>query len=215
MPLKKLVDTRAAWCKVWVSQAIKRATEQNETMKTAKRKLIGLVGCFGKLEPCTTFGQTKEISVSIAILDDKGRPNNWRRDREFPSETGGQRARIFACDSGFSRDLDGNLFSNYGPDISYCDSSDEYLDAGKMLAKVAKRISDMYAVRGNAVDAAESMGRWLEACGVTEVYMRPGNDRETWLTEGEWKILTIGYFVQKVRENLFRYPAREVESVAS
>jgi len=59
------------------------------------------------------------------------------------------------------------------------------------------------------VDAADALGRWLEACGVSKVYLRPDGSNEQWLSRGEWLVLTVGEFVNRVRRNLYVAPAQQ------
>lgn len=170
---------------------------------------IAIVVKFEKLVPSTY--DTKEISVEIGVLkEETGKPQNFNLNYETPkASNGGLRARIFASEYGTGSNA--NLFSDYGPVISYGHLND-YKHAIRALERVGKRQQEQYVARGNAADAAEAMGRWLEACGITSVFLRPDADaRRSWHNEGEWMLLSVGEFVNRVRGNLHVAPVVETE----
>jgi len=160
-----------------------------------------------------------QIKVTIARL--KAEPNyshpvNWRLDyEESKSSTGGCFARIFAAQR-YGTNEHYSLFSHYGPEISYGDDHRDYEHGARAIKSITDRMDAMYATRGPAVDTADSMGRWLEASGITKVWHRPEEYRDSgWLSEGEWQQASIGSFVSMVRarlpETLAKRDAAEVQ----
>lgn len=169
-----------------------------------KPNLIALVNKQEKLvRPSENFNRTEpEISVSIARLETHSSgattPLNYsHRCDEAENSAGGQFARIFASHSTYENKTKG-LFGYYGPSIAYGNRRD-YERAGKGLAKVEKNLEKAYQERGNASDPAEEMGRWIEACGIKEVWSRPDGTDGEWLNKGEWRQETIGQFVNRIR----------------
>lgn len=113
--------------------------------------------------------------------------------------TGGCFARVFRSDSlGDVR----NYFGHYGPEIFMGDLN-SYAHGFRAMKMIEKNLEKMYQTRSSAKDCAEEMGRWLEAAGVTEVYIRPEDSKnEQWLHKGDWRILDIGRFIYEVRQCL-------------
>lgn len=163
-----------------------------------------------------------EIRVTIGRLDDTdGKPRNFSLSSISPGSpesrisTGGCFARIWSAQPA-SYHVPGSTECNYfvahGMEISHGDLP-EYEHAIRALKLIAKRQAGQYETRGNATDAADAMGRWLEACGVTQVYLRPESGRNRqWLTDGEWQCLTLGVFVVQVRKALAVVPGVPIEA---
>lgn len=175
-------------------------------MKTKnKNGEIALVDKLEKLKPNVNYSShSLEIRVTIASLSEKDTPQNFSIKYDMAkSSVGGCSARIFASDSSYSEKYDANLFGWYGPEISYGVLRD-YQHGERAVRRIDKRLEEIYRLRGCVVDAAESMGRFLEACDIDEVYMRPDSSTNcSWLSEGEWRKRTIGEFVGLVRSNLY------------
>lgn len=175
-------------------------------MKTKnKNGEIALVNTINKLHPAshwTTCGP--EISVTIAVLSEKDTPQNWSMNYDTAkSSVGGCRARIFASDGNYHEKYQANLFGWYGPEIGYGDLR-EYEHGARAVKNIGKRLEEIYRDRGAEVDAADSMGRFLEACNIDQVWMRPNHDsNRSWLSEGDWRQLSVGEFVNLVRSNLY------------
>lgn len=175
---------------------------------------IAIVDAFDQLKPDTRYlSRSAEIRVTIGAVHraDNGNesPRNWSHwDRESKTgPCGGCSARMYASEASYYTGTEGNHLLTNGPQVTSDDVRD-YEYAVKALKLIAKRHSEQYATRGNPVDAAESMGRWLEACGVKRVFMRPSPVcASSWLSEGEWLILSVGTFVGKVRSALYVVPA--------
>lgn len=172
-----------------------------------KPELIAIVNKAEKLtKPSENLcSREPEISVAIGRLeansDGAKTPRNYSRQYDEPDNTsGGQFARIFASHSTYENKTKG-LFGYYGPSIAYGNRRD-YERAGKGLAKVEKNLEKAYQERGNASDPAEEMGRWIEACGIKEVWSRPDGKDNEWLNKGEWRQETIGQFVNRIRSLL-------------
>lgn len=158
---------------------------------------------------------SNEIRVDICGIDEKTQtPRNFRLDYETPkTSNGGCFAKIFASDSGDG--LNCNLFSWYGPELAYPDQND-YRHGLRAMERISKRMDGIYATRGNATDAAQAMGQFLEASDVEFVYVRPdGSKAESWLNRGEWEKLTIGSFIERVRRNLKVNPVTTQAEVAA
>jgi hypothetical protein len=169
-----------------------------------KPNLIALVNTQDKLiKPSENYNRKEpEISVSIARLEihengSKTPLNYSHKYDESESVSGGQFARIFASYSTYENKTKG-LFGYYGPSISWGGRHD-YERAAKGLSKVEKRLEKIYQDRGNAIDPADEMGRWLEAAGIEEVWSRPTHENGEWLNKGEWKQESIGHFINRVR----------------
>jgi hypothetical protein len=169
---------------------------------------IALVDKLEKLAPVVGFNaNTTEISVAIGKLAEDGKPRNWSIDYETPkTSVGGCFARIFATE--FGEGLQANIFSWYGPALNYPDLRD-YQHGLRAMERIARKLDGMHKDRGATVDAADCLGRWLEACAVKAVYLRPdGESDQRWHTKGEWLVLTIGDFVNRARRNLYFGPIK-------
>ncbi len=162
-----------------------------------------LVGICTKMEPLVPREfDANDITVTIGTLEEgKETPRNWSLDYETPKASpGGLFSRIFAGNHG-------NIFSLYGPEISYGDLR-AYEHGFHALKAVGKNMDKMHVSRGPSMDAADGMGRFLEACGVEFVFCRPVGftTHDAWLNRGEWHKLTVGAFVARVRQNLYVQP---------
>ncbi len=180
-------------------------------MKTDTRKFIALADTLAKL--FVSEYNTPEIRVTIAVLgkDKDGRafPNNWSRDySESKRSTGGCFARIFASDS-CDKTRVHHYFGCYGPDVRYGEVRD-YEHATRAIKRINAGMDKIREARGCTDDAADTMGRWLESAGVTEVWIRPNGTRDSgWLSDGQWETPSVGRFVDKVRQNYAQQPALE------
>jgi hypothetical protein len=139
-----------------------------------------------------------DIEITIARLGDDAKPRNYSHGYEEREDTsGGFKARLWAHKWGTEPAR--TILGTHGPSISGGDLVD-YERAVKGMKRVDRKIAAMAPARGSIVDAADGLGRWLEACGVTEVYYRPEGAREhQWLTDGEWRVETVGVFLARVR----------------
>ena len=139
-----------------------------------------------------------DIKITIARLGVDGKPRNYSQDSQDPKGCpGGCYARLYC--SGMTAPSPHIYFCHYGPDIVYGNSED-YERAARALKAIQPRLDRMWNVRGRPADAADELGRWLEACGVTEVYCRPEDNHHTWLNEGHWQTWNIGRCLFAVRE---------------
>jgi len=138
-----------------------------------------------------------EIEIVIATVDEKDqKPRNWRLNNcdEPKNSTGGCSMRIFAGSDVY--------FDGYGPDITL-GKIEDYKHAVTATKLIADRLAKMNQQRGYCVDPAEFTGRWLEAAGVDVVMMRPPNARDNgWLSDGDWRKMTVGETVNLVRTKL-------------
>lgn len=163
------------------------------------KTLIAMCPKLEQLKPSNY--NANEIRIDIGVLEEgKESPRNFRRDSDTEKLTaGGMFARIFAssCGSG----TNANIFSYYGPEISYGQQED-YEHAARACKAVRTRLNKFNESRGYSTDAAEDMGRFLEAAGINRVFLRPDKNSETWLDRGEWIELTPGEFVNRVRRYL-------------
>ena len=163
----------------------------------------------GQLEqlrpPTNDYSCGNEIRVTIAVLEEgKPHPRNWSLSScDNPRKSfGGCFARIYA-----SKDF-GSIFSLYGPEITYGDLRDYHHGAAALKA-IGARLEKLRLTRGPAVDPADDMGRWLEACGVKQVWFRPDHSKhESWLHKGDWSARNLGDFVYLVRTLLFAAPVK-------
>ena len=179
----------------------------------SKNKTIEVAICHDipKLEPVPEYSTGNEIKVTIGVLEDGvSHPRNFSTSSSTPKNSAGEcSARIFTTHDGKQ-----TCFWSYGPQISYGDLND-YAHGVRALKRIAKNLHKIYNVRGNCLDAADEMGRWLEACKVKKVFIRPdGESRKSWMNEGRWDELSIGAFVQRVRANLYVAPV-EVQATES
>jgi hypothetical protein len=77
----------------------------------------------------------------------------------------------------------------------------EYDSAAKAIRTMAARCAEITVSRGYPADVADSVGRWLEACKVGTVWMRPGgHPQRGWMTEGKWLRLSVGETVTLIRD---------------
>lgn len=141
---------------------------------------------------------TPEIRVTIGVLDPKdGKPRNWGQSSHTEAgvfDAGGCFATLYAGTYGL-------YFSHYGPACSHADLQ-HYEHGIRALKTISKRLGEMWKTRGSAPDAAVELGQWLEACGVSRVFMRPeGERRDQWLTDGTWKELTIASLIAETRRH--------------
>ena len=171
----------------------------------SEKKTIEVAICHDlpKLTPIPEYSTGQEIKVTIGVLEDGvSHPRNFSTSYSTPKNSAGDcSARIFTTHDGRA-----NLFGSYGPQITYGGLSD-YLHGVRALKRIAKNLTKIWKVRGPALDAADEMGRWLEACKVKKVFIRPaGENRRSWMNEGTWDELNIGTFVQRVRANLYMAP---------
>jgi hypothetical protein len=142
---------------------------------------------------------SRDIELVIARLDTKDNtPRNYSHQYEEREDTaGGCKARLWGHQWG--DDKPRTLLATHGPDITSGDL-DDYERAVKGMRKMAKALAAMETQRGGSIDASESLGRWLEACGVTQVYSRPDGERNHgWLNKGEWRVESTGQFLYRVR----------------
>lgn len=147
-----------------------------------------------KLEPREMH--SPEIKLNIGRLDDHdGKPRNFSLVSHWDTAKGsfgGSYSRIYAsgCDFYRAGSLDANAFSYYGPDIAYGDMN-EYRHGLRVLERISKNMDKIHATRGSALDAAEQVGRWLEACEVSRVFIgQPSPDRPC----GYSSLRELGYF---------------------
>ena len=167
------------------------------TRTIEKKIFVALVDRFDQLE--ARDYQNPNIKITIAVLGEKGAPRNWSRGpvgAEPANSTGGMFCRLWAYKS--STENVSVMFSCYGPEITFGDQSD-YEHAARACKLVNARLHKTYQTRGNPLDEADHLGRWLEACGVSTVFIRPADDHHTWLNEGEWEQWTIGRTIQEAR----------------
>jgi hypothetical protein len=181
-------------------------------------KAIEVAICHGllKLTPVPEYSTGQEIKVTIGVLEDGvSHPRNFSTTMSTPKASAGDcSARIFTTHDGKH-----NLFGSYGPQIT-CGDLNDYVHGVRALKRIAKNLTKIWKVRGPALDAADEMGRWLEACKVKKVFIRPdGESRRSWMNEGKWDELNIGTFVQRVRANLYvapvEAPATETSTAGS
>ncbi len=156
------------------------------------RVFIALVEKLEKLDH-----QNSEIKVTIVVLGEDGTPRNYSFDMDDPkNNAGGCFARIFRSD--YKEEIR-NYFGAYGPEISYGDLNN-YRHGVYALKMIDAATEKLRQKRGYAPDPADEIGRWLEACKIEKVFMRPLNSKHSeWLHHGDWKQLEIGEFVNQVR----------------
>lgn len=138
----------------------------------------------------------EDIILSVMTLPDPPdirpgpRNSRWIWDGQ-KFQPGGCSLRIWSGSYGVS------LVCN-GPSVS-SDDAREYLSAARALETISKRTEAMERTRGSATDAAETVARWLEACGITEVWFRPGFRAVGWHSEGTWERELPGLTVSRIR----------------
>jgi len=146
----------------------------------------------------STFAVDHDIELIIARLDADGTPRNYGHQFEERGDVaGGHQMRLWVFQSCDGPDT---VASSRGPVISYGGETDDYVRAAAGMKRVDKAIEKMRTVRGPSADAADALGRWLEACGVDTVFIRPeGSRNEGWLNKGDWDRVSCGSFVSRVR----------------
>lgn len=173
--------------------------------------LIALAQHWNPLRPHQFNSNNCDIEIYIATLSDKGTPRNFSfsDSMDYPKTcTGGCFCRIWASES------DGKIyhyFNSYGPEINHGGLAD-YEYAVRALKVVNKRSEAIYRQRGVTDDVATLAGQWLEACGVTQVYVRPDSSRHvSWLNEGEWNVWDLGRTVNEIRQKYYKLPEPQLQ----
>ncbi len=179
-------------------------------MKKPPQNLVGMIEKLNALRPSDY--NAPDIKIVIAVLDEKdGKPRNWSLNsygEEPKTSTGGCWCRLWAWQSTEKIDV---MFSGYGPEIGY-GSVRDYEHGARAEKLILSRLKAMSDQRGNTLDAAEYLGRWLEACGVEKVYVRPEGENASWHNEGDWDCWLVGRAIQEVRA---RFPKVEAAEVAA
>lgn len=138
-----------------------------------------------------------EIKVRIMRLDADGTPRNFSHQyNEVINSAGGCFGHIWSAKR--EQGAEG-VFSWVGPDVMH-GSENDYRVALAGVERVGKKMEKMRDERGAPSNACDSLGRWLEACGVKKVMYRPeGSKNEGWLTRGEWTTVSAGTFIEMAR----------------
>ena len=168
-----------------------------------------------KLKPQSNYNLTSpEIMVQIATLRVRPAKDGVEGVEDImgfsvsydtpKTSVGGCFSRIFPSSHGDG--VDANLFNHYGPNISYGDVR-QYEHAARAMGSITMRMKVMSDKRGYADNAADRMSRWLEATRVKEVYLMRAPYDEMGKYHGDNEILTVGEFVNRVRQNLYVAPA--------
>jgi hypothetical protein len=150
---------------------------------------------------------TDDFIVNIGRLDPKGHPVNGSYHWEQrPGDPVGCRARVWlykSVDEGIKPYL-----GYCGPELGgLCDDPKEYMAGAKGLEGIHKRLAKIQELRGSTADAVDQLGRWVEACGLTHVYVRPpGEHRRSWHSEGTWDCLPLGIFLHRIRTTVLPKP---------
>jgi len=160
-------------------------------------KHIAILHSCPTLPVITDHGEhsTQDVELTVCTLDESGtQPRNasWKWDGP-KFQPGGMRLRIYSSCYGAPILISGRA-------ISHCGDAREYLTAGRALETLSKRTEAMVSTRGTAADPAEDVSRFLEACGVTEVFYRPGFKSESWHSDGEWNRIPSGTAVEMIRK---------------
>ena len=135
-----------------------------------------------------------EIRITIcATSDDKSHPLNGRWLADGPTfQPFGMVARLWAGTFNVHMLLRGGDVMSSNPR--------EYESMGRAIRAVETRMEGFSATRGHPVDVADRIGRFLEACDVGLVWMRPvGVPVGGWLPDGQWLRLSVGETVALVR----------------
>lgn len=171
-------------------------------MKT-KRTFIAIVHNVPQLfaRRSDDYRSVPTIKATVGVLDTedgKESPRNWSLDYEEPRNScGGCYASIHVYD-GIGNKPEA-LFGWCGPDISHGRPKD-YAHGARACKTIQKKLDALYRANGNTVDAAATMTRWLNVCGVTAVWVRPEGETGTgWLSKGKWDTMTVTEFGELVR----------------
>ena len=156
-------------------------------------------------------GSRDQISITIARLGKTGErehPINWSLNsygEEPRNSCGGCYCQLWLYKHPVEPFTLETIFSHYGPHISHGGEQD-YEHALRAMRHIQKRWEQMAKLRGGYRDAAELLGRWFEACGVTHVWYRPERQRHhSWHSEGEWESQETGHFLNRVRQLMPEY----------
>lgn len=143
-----------------------------------------------------TYGDHSREDIQLSIMslpaepDGRPGPRNSRWDWDGPKfQPGGAYCRLWSGFYGVSMICNGPLV--------HSDDAREYLSAARALETISKRTEAMGRIRGSAPDAAETVARWLEACGVSEVWFRPNFRSYSW--QGDWERESSGATVSRIR----------------
>ena len=169
-------------------------------MKNEKRTLIAVLS---KYPSKSTFASRDSggLDITIMRLDDKGQgPRNWSYS-DYSEDTnalfGGFKFHVWMHNDS----ADNNKFyCRQEADTVQGNSAAEYTHSAKGLTKLAKLQADQYSSRGNALDVADELGRWLEAMGIKTVLTRPTGEHDNgWLTHGSWDHWSPGRTINALR----------------
>lgn len=154
---------------------------------------------FRRIEPtglyCCNYAFRVKIAVEEATSMGQTRPAIWylSPQGEPAYSCGGCTVRVFSHRS----EINGPIYSFaglIGPDVVLGELAD-YEHGARAMRRVAEEIREIEAQRGPHRDAAEQMGRLLEACGIERVYVEQDPDANG----NPWRILTVGALVESVR----------------
>jgi hypothetical protein len=137
----------------------------------------------------------REIRLTICAVSDEGtHPLNGTWKWDGPTfQPVGMTIRVWAGSYSVHTLLNGKEVHSSNPE--------EYFSAAKAIRTMDSRMEDMRETRGNPADVADKVGRWLEACKVGTVWMRPGGQPQRgWMTEGKWLRLSVGETVTLIRD---------------
>ena len=156
------------------------------------------------------------LDITLGVLDEKdGKPRNYSHDSHWdnPIPFGGFRMHIYPTNSQYSESKLAGWWT--GPEMSCETKAEPYLLAGKAMLKLRAKISSYYETRGNPTDSVDELLRFLEATGVSQVYMRPKNSSQTMLSHGDWEVLKpveIGNLIRRAFLDATK-PAEKQEAV--
>jgi len=176
------------------------------------KKLIAFCSEMPELRPANSSYSVNcpEIKIEIGTLADDNTPRNWNLALfdEPKNSTGGCFYRMWA--SQYQNEAPIVMGGYYGKEIYY-GKAEDYEHFAKALRSIQKKMQKIESERGGSSDQAEEVGRWLEACGVKSIMVRPeGEKNNGWMNKGTWKTLSIGSFVNRVRA---KFPKTELPQI--
>lgn len=194
--------------------------------KANARPLIGLIERNDPFAPaCRLIPHCNDLhdpgfafSVRIARLaspEETGNPGprNWSRSYDEPkNSTGGCSGRIFATK--WETEPARAIFGYYGPEYVTGGSLADYVHGVRALTRIERELARIQGSRGPARDAAEEMGRFLEAAGVSEVWFDERKISSGWLTDGDWQAIPVGELIRRVREHILPVTTEPAEAAA-
>lgn len=178
-------------------------------MKEKQFEYVGILSPIKTLKPSVNFSNSVDITLTIGTLEKEHEwPRNWLRRHDDTNTPGGCSCRVWVSEFQTKP-----LTSWYGPNINY-GGIEDYAHALAAMKRIATRLNRMNDARGCTDDAAEFLGRFAEAAGITKIFTRPEGREREWHNEGAWETIIIGAMIRRVRTCYPQVDAKPAEASA-